>query len=236
MIQLIHSGVLGGPSGGPSFESFIAGLTPAPLFAIPLDETAGTVMRDAKGNYPGTYESQFFTLGQASLLGNGQGTSVIFHPTGIPNVGRGNIPDTAALRLTTAGTLLAFVDQIGADTNCLVVKDGCDGTGFGLIYQDRTPLAYTRNGGTAVITSPQIGVGRHMVAFRWDATHSSIWVDTADTVTGGAMLAASTSVDVWIGCGMTGCGDSGNIYEQWAMMWNTFVPDETLAAIYAGSL
>lgn len=170
-----------------------------------------------------------YDLAAGAITPNGDGDSVRFHG------GYGSSSDTDFDTIASEGTILAIVEGDGANNNIIASKDACDNAhGFGLFWQQHYPLGFTRSvaDATQIIQHAATSGGR-LVAFRWKATQTDLWIEdgVAETA-GGFTLDPAVGVDLLVGEGAPGCGEGSDLKIAYLAFFTTFKNDAFLTSVW----
>jgi len=204
-----------------------------PVALWPLDETAGTAGADVTGNgHGGTYTATY-TLNRGAIPPSGEGNSVLFETLTV--FGRLAVPDHAALRLTTQGTLIAWVKgSTPLNSNTIISKTNCSNAGYALLFHDGfAELGIWNAGGVVALLGSPVSPfsGSHLVAGRWSGATADVWVDGAVKGTSGAWSAAAAgTAGLEVGA-ISSCAASANHELAFAAVFNTRLSNDDLAAI-----
>jgi hypothetical protein len=206
-----------------------------------LDEKTGVTAVDATGHgHDGTYISGVgtYTLNQPPLPPSGEGRSVYINDQNSLDTGV-TVPDAAALRLTTAGTLVAWTNVDFGWWNPILAKD--DGTnGFAIYSQDGEWMGlYNRNAGVVqALTNPLGGTGRRFRAGRWDAGtgKAAIFVDGVKTGSVGAGWNGASATAAQVEMGFSTAGAIGLVgFLAFQTLYDYALTDGQMAGLWRAS-
>jgi len=239
----VRYGVVNYISPNPQLIAFINNLNPIGFWM--LDELGGTQALDLSGNARhGTYQGTY-TQNQPSLYGNGQfRSSILASPTGGVR-----IADTAALNLTSAGTLIAWVDveastpSFGTAIGKVKFNGGFE-HGYILFYQNTVGMgvqpslnAYD----SYVETQLQSGLiandsGAHMIAATWNGTSAKVFYDGNVVASTGAWAPPGNAAGTDLMLGR----DTGDVVDtflegtqQSSIIFNYALSETDIANIYS---
>lgn len=186
------------------FLPYLKSLNPLGLWMA--DDVGATGVDQSGNGRNGTYEG-LYTQGRPSLLPNGQFGSTRFR-SNTPLNGAIRIADEAALRVTSAASMVAFVrsdtlfGSFGYTFGKLFFNGSIFNNGYALRYFDSTPsLQIITSGTERTLNGSQLDTLPHMLAATWEGSAARLYVDGQPIASSGTWAAAgdSTGSDLMIG-------------------------------------
>jgi hypothetical protein len=175
-------------SSGSDYDAEV--LADAPLAYWRFDETSGSTAIDSVGGYNGTYTGGY-TLGQPGIPSSGRPSVSLNGTSGYINCGA-----PAALKLTAAWTLEAWVYLTGTPSGCGVITELDTGSsnpvlyelGFGIDQGTGSTLRvgyYTGGPTWNVVVGPTLSLYTwHQIIGTWDGTTLRLYADGAEVASG----------------------------------------------------